>query len=169
MKKQTEKFAILIRKSSRDIRHGDGYGVIELSVVDISSGQVRNPGCDHKFHDLQFRCQWDTASKLTDYTYAWEIAYRDSFAIRLRDAQRMLKVLRAAENAFRKAKVRPLTFGQYVTVVALALGINSLQVESIHSAETLTYSERDFHSWDISDAALILDTMIHIDRYPETR
>lgn len=161
MKKTTEKFALLLRNKNRDIRHGDIYGKIEISIVDISEG-VRNPGSEHAFNDLSFRAQWDIDGGTR--TYGWEAAYRDVYIVRLAEAKRMFSTLQKIEKAYLRAKVKPLTFGQYVTVVALALGIKHVKKESIRSPDVLTYSEREFQDWSISDAAFLIDGQIQEDR-----
>lgn len=162
MKKTTEKFALLLRNKNRDIKHGDNYGKMEIAIVDISTGVVRNPGSEHAFNDLSFRAQWDTDGGTR--TYGWEAAYRDVYIVRLAEAKRMFSTLQKIERAYLRANIKPITFGQYVTVVSLALGIKHVMKESIHSLDVLTYSEREFQHWDIQDAAFLIDGAIQEDR-----
>lgn len=158
----TIRHGILIRKNSKDIRSGRDYGVLELSIVEVSpTDKIQNPGHQHEFDGLRFRCQWDTVRKdERERTYGWEISYRDVYSVNLEDVNRFAKVLRRARKALEKSTVKPMTFGQYVTIIADALGISTVVVESIHSEDSIQYRNRTFNFWSMQDAATLIDGMI---------
>lgn len=165
------RYGVLIRKNSKDIRCSPDYGVIELSIVEVSpTDKIQNPSHDHEFENLRFRAQWDTNredERERERTYGWEISYRDVYSVDLDDVNRFAKVLRRARKALETSTVKPVTFGQYVTIVADALGISTVVVESIHSEDSIQYRDRTFNFWSMQDAAMLIDGMIQASREPQ--
>jgi len=133
---------------------GTARGTMEVSVVKLENGKVRNDS-HGPFDDLVFRCTW--SEKLDDgRPYAWEVEYRQVYAVDLANAERMLKVLRKLHRA--KLPLQPATFGQYAVLMARVLGIGKL-VQCTEKWGSM-YTEMEHRVDDISMAQGVLDRTI---------
>lgn len=162
MEKTNKVYGLLLDPRAIDLR--TNYGKLEIRIVDITDGKVRNPDSDSPYRDLTFRVQWDKDNQ--DRTYGWEVRYRDAFIIGLREAERMVKMLRKIESIEQKLPVRPQTFGQYVGLIAAGLKLDS--AKKVAKGETSSYyPEMSFQDWKLSEAGWLIDSMIEEARKPQ--
>ena len=134
---------------------------LSIGIVRImETGQIRNPS-DHPFTDAQFYVQWNGEDDATrpEHTYAWSLNYANVYSVDLDKAERMVKFLRKVEKAESKTPIRPTTFGQYVTLMASALGITKLVKPSSANAGW-DYDSGNDSVYPVSDAQYAIDSMI---------
>ena len=151
-------YAIFIDPKAVKLR--DHFGGLEISIVRIiEHGAVRNPGADDPFDNLVFSAQWDRDDQ-SEHTYGWDVRYRDIYSVEKNDAERMVKMFRRLERINERFPVRPTSFGQYVSLTASGLGIKTARLRRKNSLFTSNYSEMEFQTWTIQEAAGIIDGLI---------
>jgi hypothetical protein len=115
-----------IDKTSLNVRIG--IVAIDLALDPKPSGVQKgrclsNPRFDEDpFSHLYFDAyvSWGSGRVECDF---WRLAYRDLWMVELSAAERMCKLLKRVRAVYEKLPARPLTFGQYVTLMGPALGI----------------------------------------------
>jgi hypothetical protein len=128
IKKVNPAHKLAIRLRGNDI-HNDshiGVGSIRLEFAFINAEKkVDFPGyTDYR----QLRClglyaQWDVDPK-EERTYAWKATYKEIYTVDIHAAEMMVKVLREIEREERRFPVRPITFGQWVQMLAQAMHLD---------------------------------------------
>jgi hypothetical protein len=156
--KEQNAYAILVDENSLKISRD--YSNMEIRIVKIGErAEIRNPGSDDAFDGLVFSCQWDQRKPL-DITYGWQVQYRDCYIVDLNDAKRMFKTLQRIEKITGSFAVRPVTFGQYVSLHAAALGIKQGRRESPRSTHSTSYSENTYITLDLHSVQYAIDDLI---------
>lgn len=166
--KEKNTYAILIDdRAVKTEKYHASFASLEIRIVRIiENGGLRNPGSEDSFNDLVFQCQWDT-EKNFNVTYGWEAVYKDVFRVDHSDAKRMFKTLQKIETISEGFAVRPVTFGQYVTLNAYALGIKTARKESRDSARSSSYAENHYVTLDLQNAQWAIDDLIAKVREPK--
>jgi hypothetical protein len=97
-----------------------------FEVTNISDSDWRNPGIA-SFHDFCFRAwiSWPTY-KFRGQTFSaeqWEMLFKDCYSVGLKEAERMLKLLKKAQKIQDAFTVRPTTFGEFVVAMSKAFKV----------------------------------------------
>lgn len=166
----TRRYAILLPKHAGITRSSaSGIGQMKLGVVEIlPGGSIKNPGQDEEFSDLQISCQWDDPSRYANGSvYAFQIRYTDIFAVELRDARRMAKLLERVERKRTRWNIEPSSFGQFVAQIAADLKLSALQ-EDRTSVGGSSYSDNDYHTLNLRALQFAIDAALTTAREKET-
>ncbi len=156
---EKEKLAVHVGHVKADYNYGSQ--VFEYGIVTIDAqSRVRN--CSDlypetaDFYDLRFRCQVSKGiDELKPFAYSCE--YRGVYSVGLREAERMIRVLRKIAKAEDKFLVRPTTFGQYVSMLARALGITEVVQDGQGNG---WHDETEHVFWKLSDCQYVIDAQI---------
>lgn len=172
MKSKQKCYRLLI--NPRMVSRGDSRGTFNVYVVELQHNKgvrrVRGVGSDSAFDNMAFHVQWDTEgchSTPLEHTYGWQVRYRDVYSVDLSDAERMVQTLRKAAKAYAALTVKPVTFGQYVAMLANALGIHGALTESKQGNGSHYYDDNIYLEHNLADAAEIIDRVILQARSPE--
>lgn len=97
-----------------------------FEVTNISDSDWRNPGIA-SFHDFCFRAwiSWATYTGRgqTFSAEQWEMLFKDCYSVGLKEAERMLKLLKKAQKIQDAFTVRPTTFGEFVVAMSKAFKV----------------------------------------------
>lgn len=157
MKKEKETLAVYVQKNAA--KRDREYGTLSLGIVRVEDGgKIRNPGYDHPYNDLTFDAQWRVESP-TEPTYGWEAKYRNVYSVGLQRAKRMYKTLQKVEKVRGKSLISPTTFGQYVALMAHALGINKVIRQRTPSGNG-DYDGGEYSTYGLDMAQTIIDGLI---------
>lgn len=161
MKKLIERVALYFPHDDKSVVSlHDQCGTVAFKFVVIGEdGKIRN-GLDQWMGDLTVRCQWNTdrVCETAPHTYAWEIEYRDVYAVDLRRAEIMTKTLKRIAKAEAALPIRPTTFGQWAVLMCKALGID--EIVAAKNAGGWSYSETEHHIGEIAEAQWRIDNAI---------
>ncbi len=160
-KEETRRMAVYVAPIKADYNYGSQ--VFEYSIVTVdAAGKVRN--CSDTdpfsadFDDLIFRCQVSRA--ISDgKPFAYSCEYRGIHSLDLTRAERCLKMLRKVAKASDKFPVRPESFGQYVQMMARALGITAL-VQHPKDGGSGWHDETNYITWKAKDIQYVIDAQI---------
>lgn len=144
---------------SKSITQDRDFRRMTITVVTVENGKVRNPGTDSPFDDLVFTCQWD-AAKPSERTYGWSVQYSDVYFVDLPEAERMVKMLKKISKL--EFPVNPLSFGQYVVLIAERIGIAALVQERTHRGSN--YSDNTYATLELRQGAWAIDDAIQCHR-----
>ena len=113
--------------------HGAGLsGTIEIEMVHFNDENNTvlgiNSYCKNRVYDnLCLTAQWSASIDANpDYTFAWSAEYRHLYAVDFNDAATMFKTLKRIQGHIDRFPVRPVSFGQYVQLLAKALSVSCL-------------------------------------------
>ncbi len=145
---EKEKLAVHVGHVKADYNYGSQ--VFEYGIVTIDAqSRVRN--CSDlypetaDFYDLRFR------------PFAYSCEYRGVYSVGLREAERMIRVLRKIAKAEDKFLVRPTTFGQYVSMLARSLGITEVVQDGQGNG---WHDETEHVFWQLKDCQYVIDAQI---------
>lgn len=150
--------ALLLSKSSIDLGGSlsKDNGSIVLSVVEIREGQIRN-GLDKPHSDLVLRGYFDHRDGTARY-YGLHTEYATAHCVELKRAEMMVKTLRKVDRAMSKEEVRPVTMGQYATLVARILKVKvlALHVNGSHGS----YDDNEYTYFDRREMQMVIDGQV---------
>ncbi len=134
------------------------YGFV--TVTTEGNLEVRNPSDYDQdfapFCDLRFRCQ--SSGDMNDAKpYAYAIEYRGLSTVNLRDAERMLKMLKRIEKATKSFPVAPETFGQFVQLMCQALKVTHVVKDGKGNG---WHNETEHTTWKVSEIQWLIDRQI---------
>lgn len=165
--KEKQIYALYFSKTdaSTDTYSGERSGSLHVRIVTIQpSGKIINMDSDDPFSDLAFYCQW-CESLSAGEPFAWTVRYRDVYTVELRTAERMLKVLKRAERILSGFPVRPVTFGQWLALMAAGFGITTLVEPTTRRGSC--YADDEYKTWKGADVQYIVDTRMREIIHPE--
>jgi len=121
----------LLLRFNEDSFVGDRVFNIEARPVRIYNGRkIRNPETDCPLVNLVISAVQNARDardiREPEYSYGWEVAYRDVYKIGYARAQRMVATLHKVSNGLAKLERdmgAPQTFGDYMARVAKVLGV----------------------------------------------
>lgn len=108
------------------------YLTAKVTLVYVSDGHIRNPqfsGYDPEkvAHLANLSIEGQASKDSTSFYFSWDaVRYEQLYGVTLRHAESMVRTLKKVEKFLEKATDidgHPVDFAQYVTRVALALGI----------------------------------------------
>lgn len=163
MEEEKLELAVLVDKCDLKTDHySDTSTFYKLHFVTINEkGEVRNPSATFGseryagFANLIFRCYISWHDGQAFRADAWEILYDSMYSTGLREAELMVKTLKRIGRISDKLVVRPLTFGQYVAMIAAGLGIK--RFVRMRGASRGWHNENDYYFSEVNDMAWAID------------
>lgn len=164
-----------IRLLLRELRES-GYYHLNATVIEVRPahdpdgpfGRLRNAEVHAGLYvnDLEISSQGsddDRASERGRNLYAWEIHYRPH-CVEQADAERMLRTFKVLERkmaAMDTKHGRPVTYGQYLGRVALALGAEGFVMRKGKAKSAWeSYDDADYSWWSLKDGIAEADWLV---------
>jgi hypothetical protein len=136
------------------------YGFV--TVTTEGTLQVRNTSSDYysgrfgEFDDLRFRCQ--ASGDMGDgKPYGYGIQYRGLHHVELRDAERMVKMLKKCSAVEKGFPVAPETFGQFVQLLCQGLKVTHVVKAGAGNG---WHDETEYTTWKVSEIQWLVDRQI---------
>jgi hypothetical protein len=180
-KYDVKNIALLINpKSMLDLTStsGDHFGVINLRFVDTTDGLDKLQWISDytstglMFNNLRFRAQWNRDRKDRG-VYGWQLHIDNADVNNSRTAEAHLYIMRKIEKVREGFPVRPETFGQFVTLLCLGLGIKTFLRVGERKTGVHSWSSLHEYYYDKNKVGDDLQTLIdrEIDQtyFPEER
>lgn len=158
---------------------GSNFGVWHLNFVDITAGEDNARYFDRysftgrHFRHLRFRAQWERDEKAKGvYGQRLQISAGDDIE-RVEEAEAIVNILKKARKVEDNFIVRPVTFGQYVTLMCNGLGIKKFILPTEEQKEGYKWSDLEgyYNRLHKADEFLgrVIDSKIDETYFPEER
>lgn len=161
--RETRKMAVYIPKGFKADFHMSGLQAFMIGFVTVDdAARVRGiSGIDDElfmsFDNLTFRCQVGGSTN-DGKPYGYSLEYKDVYSVGLREAERMVKMLRRIDKASESFPVHPETFGQYVSLMCAALKVNMVVQEPADSGRS--HDDTMYTLWKLKDCQWLVDRRI---------
>ena len=128
----------------------------DFVTMDVT-GKVRNPSYEHEcWANLQFRAQ--VSHQEGEQPYGYSLAYSQVYSVELREAERMVKMLKKAEKADERFPVRPTSYGQYVQLMCSGLGVHGAVTPMTGNGRG--YDDDTYQTWKLTEIQWLVDRRI---------
>lgn len=161
------RLAVRLQEPKADYSYSDIQTYFFPIVLITPEDKIRNIGNsdwdeERKFAcpyaDLQFRGQGHVEKQDSVPTYGWSLEYYDLYNVDLRQAERMVKMLRKIEKI--EFPVHPTSYGQYIQMACKAIGITHCVIVDSNRGSS-SYDDQEYRIFPIKDAQILVDNLIH--------
>lgn len=142
-------------------RDDDGAAAsMEIRIVAISgehSDVIKNPDGGSEFDDFAFSARIHPSYGIS-FGGSWETGYLNVYSVDANRAKAMVQTFKKLYRIKEKLLVNPVTFGQYVTMIARGFGIKRV-AQCREAGTALFYNDAQHSFLDLKHAATVIDSI----------